>query len=244
MSDLASIVELVRYSETANDLMMSCVLPLTDTQLDKPLDLGMGSLRKICQHLLAGEVTWLARISGQVEAKWPARPIPESAAEMHALFGQVARVRYHVDRTTPSPDLLPPAPAQESFGPWLYLADDLAQVEGVANAHAPVAAFVALAGHLNIAAGLDVGVEDGEGLVAGRPRPEVHAPEGELREPHPGPAQLQLGPHRHVLASAAPSSLRAALPPRRGRGSCAVYTSILCRTSFRFSVSSATRAST
>lgn len=93
MSDLASIVDLIRYGEVANDLVMASVVPLTDAQLDRPLDLGMGSLRKICQHLLAGEVTWLARTSGQVEAKWPARPIPESPSDMRALFDQVAHER-------------------------------------------------------------------------------------------------------------------------------------------------------
>lgn len=93
MSDLASILELIRYAEAANDLLMSHVVPLTDAQLDHPLDLGMGSVRKICQHLLAGEVTWFARISGQAEAKWPAKPIPASPAEMGALFGQVASER-------------------------------------------------------------------------------------------------------------------------------------------------------
>jgi uncharacterized damage-inducible protein DinB len=93
MSDLATIVELVRYGEVANHLVMGSVVPLSDEQLDRPLDLGMGSLRKICQHLLAGEVTWLARISGQVEAKWPAKAIPQSAWEMHAMFGQVQQER-------------------------------------------------------------------------------------------------------------------------------------------------------
>jgi uncharacterized damage-inducible protein DinB len=77
----------------ANDLVMSGAAGLSDEQLDRPLDLGMGSLRKIMQHLLAGEVTWLARISGEVEAKWPARAIPAGMAEMSALLSEIARER-------------------------------------------------------------------------------------------------------------------------------------------------------
>lgn len=99
MSDLASILELVRYAEAANDDVMASVVSLTDLQLDQSLDLGMGSARKICQHILAGEVTWLARISGQVESKWPAKPIPHSAAEMRALFHQVEQDRQAFLRT-------------------------------------------------------------------------------------------------------------------------------------------------
>ncbi|GEM_PF-4781792 len=40
MSDLASIVELIRYGEAANDLVMASVVLLTDAQLGRPLDLG------------------------------------------------------------------------------------------------------------------------------------------------------------------------------------------------------------
>ena len=93
MSDLASITELIRYGDAANALVMASVMPLETEQLDRTLDLGMGSLRKICQHLLAGEVTWLARISGQAEAKWPAKPIPSSAQDMAVMFEDVAQQR-------------------------------------------------------------------------------------------------------------------------------------------------------
>lgn len=93
MSDLASIAELIRYGDAANALVMSSVMPLANEQLDRTLDLGMGTPRKICQHLLAGEVTWLARISGQADAKWPAKPIPSSAQDMAVMFEEVAQQR-------------------------------------------------------------------------------------------------------------------------------------------------------
>lgn len=93
MSDLTSIAELIRYGDTANAVVMASVAPMSDEQLDRTLDLGMGSLRKICQHLLAGEVTWLARISGQADAKWPAKPISSSAREMAVMFEDVAQQR-------------------------------------------------------------------------------------------------------------------------------------------------------
>lgn len=74
---MASIRELMEHGRVANMLVTTAMAALSDEQMDRPLDLGMGSLRRICQHLVAGEVTWLARIRGEVEAKWPARPISE-----------------------------------------------------------------------------------------------------------------------------------------------------------------------
>jgi uncharacterized damage-inducible protein DinB len=64
-------MELFRYGDAVNDLVMNAACKLPDEQLDRSLDLGFGSIRRICRHLLAGETTWLARIRGDVEAKWP-----------------------------------------------------------------------------------------------------------------------------------------------------------------------------
>ena len=105
MSDLVSIAELVRYGDAANAQVMGSVTPMVDQQLDRTLDLGAGSLRKICQHLLAGEVTWHARISGDAEAKWPARPIPSSAKDMAAMFEHVAHERRDFLKTLKDSDL-------------------------------------------------------------------------------------------------------------------------------------------
>lgn len=93
MDAMTTLLELLRYGDRANEIVMTEVCGLSATQLDRPLDLGMGSVRKIASHLLAGEVTWLARLGGNVEAKWPAKPIPEDPAAMLEMFRAEATAR-------------------------------------------------------------------------------------------------------------------------------------------------------
>jgi uncharacterized damage-inducible protein DinB len=93
MDSLATLSELFRYADAANDMVFTAASALTDPQLDQPLDLGMGSARKICQHTAAGEVTWLARITGQVEAKWPASPVPAAVDAMRQQIAGAATAR-------------------------------------------------------------------------------------------------------------------------------------------------------
>jgi uncharacterized damage-inducible protein DinB len=71
MDTLATLTDLFRYGDAANALVVTAADKLADEQLDRPLNLGLGSIRRICRHLLAGEATWLARICGEVEARWP-----------------------------------------------------------------------------------------------------------------------------------------------------------------------------
>jgi uncharacterized damage-inducible protein DinB len=82
METLATLVELFRYGEAANGLVVNAAGRLTDEQLDRPLNIGLGSIRRICQHLLAGEATWLARIRGDVEAAWPDELAPMSMPDV------------------------------------------------------------------------------------------------------------------------------------------------------------------
>jgi uncharacterized damage-inducible protein DinB len=81
MEPLSTLRELFNYSDTSNRLVLTTAGQLSDEQLDHPLDLGPGSIRRICRHLLAGEATWLRRIQGVAEARWPdeLQPMPVSA---------------------------------------------------------------------------------------------------------------------------------------------------------------------
>jgi uncharacterized damage-inducible protein DinB len=82
MDTLATVTDLFRYGDAANHLVMTAAGELTDEQLDRPLNLGLGNIRRICRHLLAGEVTWLARIRGEVETRWPDEQATMSIPEM------------------------------------------------------------------------------------------------------------------------------------------------------------------
>lgn len=90
MSDLDILHKLFRHNAAANRLVFSAAAMLSDGQLDLPMDLGMGSVRAICEHVTAGEVTWLARIEGNTEAGWPAQAIPDPVDQMLAMLEDVA----------------------------------------------------------------------------------------------------------------------------------------------------------
>jgi len=71
MDPLSTLRELFRYNDECDRIVFTTAGLLSDEQLDRPLDLGLGSVRRICRHLLAGEATWLQRIQGVTEARWP-----------------------------------------------------------------------------------------------------------------------------------------------------------------------------
>ncbi len=76
----------LRYSDAANQMVLQAALPLSDAQLDKPFDMGRGSLRVTLLHILAGETTWLARWKGNVETPWPSESEPTLVSSMQTMF--------------------------------------------------------------------------------------------------------------------------------------------------------------
>jgi uncharacterized damage-inducible protein DinB len=79
MSESAAYREMLKYGDHANRLVFDAAAKLDDAKLDQPLDLGLGSLRRILLHIYNGEITWLRRWQGKVETKWPSeepRPAP------------------------------------------------------------------------------------------------------------------------------------------------------------------------
>jgi uncharacterized damage-inducible protein DinB len=85
MTDTATLVDLFKYNDHANDLVYRAASPLGDDLLDRPLDIGLGSLRRILIHIYNGEFVWLKRWQGQIETGWPredGRQSPEELLEM------------------------------------------------------------------------------------------------------------------------------------------------------------------
>jgi uncharacterized damage-inducible protein DinB len=71
MIKLTTVRELLRYSEWANGEILSAAAGRTDEQLDRPFEMGMGTLRRTLVHILAGESVWLERWQGRQETPWP-----------------------------------------------------------------------------------------------------------------------------------------------------------------------------
>jgi uncharacterized damage-inducible protein DinB len=93
MNDLTTIKALLRYSDWANEQLVRAAAELTPEQLDQGFDIGLGSLRRILLHILAGETVWLKRWQGDRETPWPNENEPATPADIGVRFSSNARHR-------------------------------------------------------------------------------------------------------------------------------------------------------
>ncbi len=93
MIDLATIRTLLEYTDWSNSRLLEAALPLSDEQLDRPLDIGPGTLRRILIHTFNGEYVWLRRWRGEHETKWPSESDPTPVAALQVAFAANARER-------------------------------------------------------------------------------------------------------------------------------------------------------
>lgn len=89
MIKLGTIRELCTYSDFANDLLVSSARGVSDEQLDRPVEMGRGDLRKTLLHIYAGEYVWLQRWKGNVDQPWVAEGEALSVADMARLFAEM-----------------------------------------------------------------------------------------------------------------------------------------------------------
>jgi uncharacterized damage-inducible protein DinB len=78
--NLQTLRTLVRYSDHANNLVLRSAVGLSNDQLDRLFDMGVGSLRKTLIHIVDGESVWLQRCQGNPEAKWPPQDEPRNVS--------------------------------------------------------------------------------------------------------------------------------------------------------------------
>jgi len=71
MTNLGILATFLHYSESANERLMAAAKSLNDAQLDRPFEMGVGSLRRTLLHLYNGEYVWLQRWQGRTETPWP-----------------------------------------------------------------------------------------------------------------------------------------------------------------------------
>ena len=93
MIEPTTIRELLHYGDHANDLVFRSALPLSDEALDRPFDMGRGSLRLTLMHIHVGEAVWLQRWRGRTETKWPDEAERAAVATIHERFAGVRRDR-------------------------------------------------------------------------------------------------------------------------------------------------------
>ncbi|HVU64764.1 MAG TPA: DinB family protein [Phycisphaerales bacterium] len=86
MLDLGTIRTLIEYTDWSNTRLLEGAAPLGDEQLDRDVQIGPGTLRRIMLHIYNGEHIWLRRWQGIVENAWPDEGARVSIGELRASF--------------------------------------------------------------------------------------------------------------------------------------------------------------
>ncbi len=85
--------EFFRFNDWARAKVLAAAEPLSDAQLDRPFEMGEGSLRKTIYHLWAAEYGWLNRWLPQPDRHYDAECRGEPLAEIQRRFAETADVR-------------------------------------------------------------------------------------------------------------------------------------------------------
>lgn len=105
MSFPQTIVRLFAHSDWANEQLVRAADPLTGEQLDRPFDMGVGSLRRTLLHIYVGEAVWLQRWMGKAETKWHDETEKASPADIGGRLRKNAVERDAFLRTVSASDL-------------------------------------------------------------------------------------------------------------------------------------------
>jgi uncharacterized damage-inducible protein DinB len=84
--DLDTIQSYLRYSDWAQERMLRGAEALTDAQLDRKFEMGVGSLRQTLAHLRDAEAWWLSNWTSGAGALFPENPSRESIDEISSSF--------------------------------------------------------------------------------------------------------------------------------------------------------------
>lgn len=90
---IETLIPLWWYSDWANAAIVAAAAELPDEPLDRNLEIGPGTLRRIIRHIGDGELVWLSRWKGNVETPWPSQTGRPTVAELGERFVRVAAER-------------------------------------------------------------------------------------------------------------------------------------------------------
>ncbi|TWT43838.1 DinB family protein [Phycisphaerae bacterium RAS1] len=86
MVDLTTVRTLLVHNDWANGELLRCAAPLPAAPLDRPIDMGVGSLRRTLLHIYNGEHVWLQRWRRQSETPWPSEDELVAMADLSSRF--------------------------------------------------------------------------------------------------------------------------------------------------------------
>lgn len=93
MIQLATVRTLLEYVDWSNRRLLECAGPVSDLDLDRDMQVGPGTLRRVLLHTYVGEHVWLKRWQGALETKWLDESEKVSIAELSKRFEAHIRER-------------------------------------------------------------------------------------------------------------------------------------------------------
>lgn len=91
--DLGTLRHMFVYSDWGNAAVLSAAEKLGDEQLDRDVQTGPGTLRRILIHTYNGELVWLWRWRQETETRWPDESARTGVAQLREALAAVARGR-------------------------------------------------------------------------------------------------------------------------------------------------------
>jgi uncharacterized damage-inducible protein DinB len=93
MIKLGTIHEGCRFTDWARDKLLGAAKGLSDAQLDRPFEVGEGSLRATLRHLYGAERVWLERWRGTDQPRFPNAHAVTGLEELQRAWCSVAEAR-------------------------------------------------------------------------------------------------------------------------------------------------------
>ena len=94
-ADIDTIQTLLEYVDWSNDQLLTAADALSDEQLDRDMQIGVGGMRRTMLHIHNGEHVWLRRwrAGADAETKWPSESEKIGIIELGERFAANRRER-------------------------------------------------------------------------------------------------------------------------------------------------------
>lgn len=93
--DLDTLRTLLEYTDWSNDRLLAAAGEMSDEQLDRDMQIGVGGMRRTLLHIYNGEYVWFQRWKGgpSAETPWPSEAEKATVRDLAARFAANRRER-------------------------------------------------------------------------------------------------------------------------------------------------------
>jgi uncharacterized damage-inducible protein DinB len=93
MIDISTVRTMLAYTDWSSGRLLTCAAACADEQLDRDLQIGPGTLRRILLHTYNGELIWFNRWRGVAENAWPSEQEKVAIPELARRYAANAAAR-------------------------------------------------------------------------------------------------------------------------------------------------------